>query len=582
MKKIYILFIIACLAKANAQTLEFTDKSAIAGINNIGSNSGIAVGDFDNDGFDDIYVSILNGSNKLYHNQGNGTFMDVTANAGVGYGDQSNCSVWGDIDNDGDLDLYVTAYNKPNTMYLNNGNGTFTDITASSGTGDDGKARSTMFADIDNDGDLDLYVANIYDQNVMYRNNGDNTFTDITIASNTTDNLIAMGSIFFDYDNDSDQDLYLTHDAYQAYILYENDGTGRFTDVSNASGLNYAGQGMGVDVGDYNNDGFFDVYITNLGYNNLFKNNGDGTFTDVAQDVGVNNIGMGWGTFFLDFNNDGLADIYVINDSFFAPNDNVLYKNTGQDTFHIVSKNTPLASFFSALGGATIDYNNDGLIDILVAILHGNGNQLFANTYSGPNGWLKVKVEGTTSNRSGIGTRVEVYADGKMQTQAVIAGRGYASANSLTQHFGIGAATVVDSLILRWQSGRVDKYYNVDANKYYLAEEDSSLTEMVPTAVATLAYDIPEIKIQTTPNPFTDEVHFNLELVEKAEVRLHIFDMQGRLVRQLTHQELQSGPHQITWNGKTDAGADLPTGSYLYHLTTDKQFSSGQVVLMRD
>lgn len=581
MKNIFTLFIIGCVASLQAQTLEFTDHSINAGFNNTGSNSGVAVADFDNDGFDDVYISVTLGKNILYHNQGNGTFVDVAASAGVDYGDQSNCSVWGDIDNDGYLDLYVTGYNIPNAMYLNNGDGTFTDITISSGTGNADKTRSTMFADIDNDGDVDLYVANIYDQNVMYRNNGDNTFTDITLASGTWDYKVAMGSIFFDYDNDGDQDLYLTHDAYQSYIMYENDGNGNFTDVSVASNLDYSGQGMGVDIGDYNNDGYFDVYITNLGYNNLFRNNGDGTFTDVAQDVGVPDIGMGWGTFFFDFNNDGLADIYVINDSFFAPNDNVLYENTGQDTFNIVSVNTPLASPFSALGGATADIDNDGLVDIMVAILHGDGNQLFKNTYSGTNGWIKVKTEGTTSNRAGIGTRVEVYADGKMQTQEVIAGRGYSSANSLTQHFGIGQAATIDTLILRWQSGHVDKYYDVDTSKYFLAIEDSSFAEMVIIPTSTIAYEIPEIKVKTAPNPFTDYIQFNLALTQRETVVLNIFDTQGKLVRQLTNQQFDAGTHQITWNGKMDNGADLPAGQYFYQLMTNKQISSGKIILLK-
>ena len=181
MKRIFTILIIGCVANLQAQTLEFTDNSTTAGFNNTGSNSGIAVGDFDNDGFDDVYISVTLGKNILYHNQGNGTFVDVAASAGVDYGDQSNCSVWGDINNDGYLDLYVTAYNVANAMYLNNGDGTFTDITVSSGTGNADRTRSTMFADIDNDGDIDLYVANIYDQNVMYRNNGDNTFTDVTM-----------------------------------------------------------------------------------------------------------------------------------------------------------------------------------------------------------------------------------------------------------------------------------------------------------------------------------------------------------------------------------------------------------------
>jgi len=435
-----------------------------------------------------------------------------------------------------------------------------------------------MMADIDNDGYIEIYVANIFGQNVMYQNNGDNTFTDITAYSNTTDTQIAMGSLFFDYDNDGDQDLYLTHDAYQPYILYENNGAGRFTDVSAARGANFAGQGMGVDFGDYNNDGYFDLYITNLGYNTLLKSN-YGNFTDVALQAGVEDIGMGWGTFFLDYDNDGLSDIYVVNDYFFSPNQNVLFHNMGNDTFNIVSTNTNIASMFSSYGSASADIDNDGWVDIAIAILGSNGNQLFKNNNSSNNGWIKIKTEGVTSNRAGIGTRVEIYANGTRQINEVAAGRGYASANSLTLHFGVGTATTVDSVILKWSSGQVDKYYQMPSNTYYLATEGTSLNEQIISNTNNI--NAPSIHVSAFPNPFSSHIKFEFALSERSEVSLQIFDAQGKLVKQLLNSNLSSGKHEINWNGNDASKKSLSSGTYFYMFKTNDQISTGKVMLMK-
>ncbi len=229
------LFLFGCLCtfSATAQTISFSDITNSAGIGSVAVNSGVAFADYDNDGDDDVYVSVLSDKpNKLYQNLGNNTFMEVSGTTGAAYNGSTLASVWGDVNNDGHIDLYLGNSQQPNILYLNNGNGTFTDITATAGVADGGQPRSVLMADVDNDGFLDIYVANLAAPNVLYRNNGDLTFTDVTEASGATDDQIAMGSIFFDYDNDGDQDLYLTHDARQANILYQNDGTGHFTNVA--------------------------------------------------------------------------------------------------------------------------------------------------------------------------------------------------------------------------------------------------------------------------------------------------------------------------------------------------------------
>ncbi len=577
---IYLFFVLLLLNSASifAQGITFTNHSSASGTTNSGTNSGIAYGDYDNDGDEDLYVSVMNGDNILYQNQGNGTFINVTVAAGVAVSVTSTTSVWGDINNDGHLDLYVGNYENPNQLFLNNGDGTFSNISISAGVDHNSKPRSIMMADIDNDGLVDIYVANLSKANVLYKNKGDSTFVDHTAVSGTYDYQIAMGSIFFDYDNDGDQDLYLTHDSYQKYILYQNQGNGTFTNVSQASGTDFAGQGMGVDFADFNNDGHLDMYISNLGPNTFFKNNGDGTFSDIAQQLGVDDWGMGWGTFFMDADNDGLTDLYLINDSFFSPNPNVMYQNTGNDTFNVVSANTDLESMYSALGGASADVDNDGLIDFSVAITGSQGNQLFKNSYSGNNHWIKIKTEGTVSNRAGIGTRVEIHANGTMQINEVAAGRGYASANSLTLHFGVGNATIVDSIVLKWSSGQRDVYYNLTADQYLLAIEGTSLTPMIFTNIDKI-HPL-TIDIKTFPNPFIQSTQFDFSLKKSNKITLNIYDLQGKLVKQLLHQNLDAGQHSIHWDGTNDLGSKLLSGNYFYHFQSDMQISTGKIILL--
>ena len=574
-----IFIILFVYSNTYGQTTQFTDISSNAGINYTGLSSGIAFGDYDNDGDEDMYVSISGDENRLYQNQGDGTFIDVAMQAGVDDGSNSICAVWGDVNNDGHLDLYVGNRLESNKLYFNNGDGTFSDRTAMAGVGNISKPRSVMMADIDNDGDVEIYVANLSAQNNMYLNNGDSTFTEAVFASNTADMLIAMGSLFFDYDNDGDQDLYLTHDNYQRYILYQNQGNGTFVDVSQTSGTDYSGMGMGVDFGDYNNDGYLDLYITNLGPNTLLKNNGDGTFTDVSIDVGVTDGAMGWATFFLDINNDALTDLYVVNDSWFSPAPNVMYQNMGNDTFHIVSQGSVIESLYSSLGGASADIDNDGRIDFAIAIRGGVGNQLFQNVNTPFRSWIKIKTEGIISNQAGIGTRIEVYSNGIQQMNEVAAGRGYCSANSLTQHFGLNDASMVDSVILRWSSGQVDVYYNVSVNEYFLAVEGQSLTSQNWVKNKNVIHpDV--IDVAVFPNPFNDFTQMKFSIEKSEQVFLNIFDSQGRLVRQLVNDKLVAGEHLLTWNGTNQSGVQLAAGVYFYSFQTERQISSGQILLM--
>jgi len=347
-KKIYFYCTISLfffhISSVGAQPI--FEEVANSGLDAFSANEGIAIGDFNNDGWEDIYVSSPFGTNRLCKNMGDGTFQEVGSTAGVALSSLSVASTWGDINNDGFLDLYISLVNDNDQLFLNNGDETFQDITLSSGIANNANTKCVNMADVNNDGFLDIYLSNFNTENILFINNGDNSFSNQTTVSGAMDTGPSMGNIFFDYDKDGDVDLYLTHDQLVPNILYQNDGTGVFTDVSEAAGVNAIGYGMGVDVGDMDNDGWLDLYITNLFQNVLFRNNSDGTFENISSDAGVDDNGMGWGNLFLDFNKDGLMDIYVANESdFMNPNDpNVLYKNMGDLTFEKVETNQAISN----------------------------------------------------------------------------------------------------------------------------------------------------------------------------------------------------------------------------------------------
>ncbi len=526
MKKLILLLLVSpifCLAQ-----ISFADISAEAGINNTGSNRGISIGDYNNDGRDDIYVSIQNQSNMLYENQSDGQFIDVAPQLGLDYEGVTRASLWIDINNDGWLDLFLANFNEPNSLFLNNGDNSFTDISASAGIGITDNPRSINAADIDKDGFIDIYVANLASENALFRNNGNNTFTNIIFSTGATDTNISMGAIFFDYDNDGDSDLYLTHDADQPNILYQNQGNGNFVDVSVQTGTNYAGQGMGVDFGDVNNDGFLDLYITNLSTNVLLLNNQGQNFIDISSSANVFDPGMGWSTTWLDYNNDSYQDIFMVNDSYFAPLPNILYENQGDSTFINASENTALDMMFGSYGMASTDFDSDGRVDIVIAN-NGNedGNQLFRNETENNNFWLKIKCIGTESNRMAIGTRVEVEVDGQFLVDEICAGSGYSSQNSSILHFGLGDTDIIDKITVKWPSGIVEIYELMYGNNLYQFTESEGLTTSLQGSLPT---QNPDIQMSISPNPTEDSAQIQVILKEPETFECRIYDVYGKIL----------------------------------------------------
>src|SRR5713101_6879185 len=490
---------------------------------------GVALLDYDNDGYLDIFFT--NGaripslakdspdfSNRLYHNNHDGTFTDVTDRASVkGYGYSVGVAV-ADFDNDGFPDIYVTGVNR-NTLYHNNGDGTFTDVTERAGVagiGPNGKklwSVSAAWIDYDNDGRLDLFVSNylnwsfetskvcgppgrrlscsptVYkgEPNFLYHNNGDGTFTDVSAATGIAEHIgKGMGVAIADYNADGWMDIFVANDN-QRNFLFKNRGGKGFDEVGVEAGVAYTEDGipvssMGVDFRDYRNDGRPGIFITALGGETfpLYRNEGNGLFN---MDTNPANIGFptykmsGWGAGIVDFSNDGYKDLFSANSHVSENADidpqqhylqtNAIFENMKDNTFQDVSAHAgPGLSLRAAHRGAAFgDLNNDGKVDIVVSVIAGHAELLYNTTANG-NHWLLIQTIGTKSNRDGIGTQIKLTShSGSAQFNQVTTAGSYASSSDKRVHFGLGRDTLVKEITLRWPSGTVQTLHNVKADQ---------------------------------------------------------------------------------------------------------------------
>jgi enediyne biosynthesis protein E4 len=504
--------------------------------------SGLAFFDYDNDGWLDIYLTNGNRldahwpagkepTTHLYKNNRDGTFTDVTEKSGIGRSGWQTGVCVGDYDNDGWDDLFCTFWGH-NILFRNNGNGTFTDVTAKAGLAQSHGRWGTggSFLDYDRDGHLDLFVCNFVkldpdkppsvddasfcqwkgvptmcgprglpgDTNILYHNNGDGTFTDVSEKAGILKPgpRYSITSVSYDFDNDGWPDIYVAVDS-EPSIFFKNNHDGTFTDIAVMAGCAYNDDGheqagMGLGVADYDCDGWFDIFKTNFADDtcNLYHNNGDGTFSDLSfnSGVGINNTYVAWGCGFIDYDNDGWADIVQINGHVYPEidkynfgesfkNPRLVYKNLGNGKFKDVSAEMGpgITAHFSSRGAAFGDYDNDGGMDMLIlnmnelpSLLHNvGGNKL---------NWIKLKLIGTKCNRTAIGARARVITGKHIQMDEVHSGTSVMSQSDLRLHFGVGDAETIDAIEIKWPTTqKIERFTQVKVNQILTIREGAGI-----------------------------------------------------------------------------------------------------------
>jgi hypothetical protein len=480
----FLLFAALLLSSFFVPAQTFQEVAAAVGITHTltGTNygSGISFCDFNNDGWDDLTLGSGKGDSIAFYLNINGVFQKIVPSL-VSHTEESKQVLWADYDNDGDKDLFVTTYKGTSRLYNNNGNLQMSDVTLSAGL-------SLIFhdtfgaawGDVNNDGWLDLYVNNwnnTNETNILYLNAGNGTFIDITLAANASDsNRFSFCNAFFDYDKDGDQDIYIANDKFSRNTLLRNNGDATFTDVSTSTGSALTMDAMCVTVGDFNNDLYSDIYITNGpgGGNKLLRSNGSSGFSTASASLGVAVNGDCWGSNFIDFNNDAFQDVYV-SSSFIG---NVTGQNTLLRNHKGMSFSVPVAgldadtveSYSNAIG----DFNNDGFADFVTQNESPFNAQLWENS-GNTNNWIKIALEGRVSNRDGIGSWIEVHAGALTVSHYTHCGIGYLAQNSATTIIGLDTNSSIDSIVVRWLSGHVDRLYTLSPNQKITIIEGSTL-----------------------------------------------------------------------------------------------------------
>ncbi len=522
-------------------------------VGDMGRGEAVAWGDLDGNGTFDLYTSNDAEANHCYDNDGSG-FTDITS-APLDVSGDSRAAAWADFDNDGDLDLYACQTSGDANFLFRNDGGTFTDVTAGD-LGDTSYSEGCAWGDYDADGFLDLYVTNVYAADKLFHNNGDGTFT-VELGYPVNDSGFGRSASWGDYDGDGDQDLYLVRSGQNR--LYRNNGNNTFTRITSAP-VGDGGNGYGAAWADYDNDGDLDLYIVNNGANVLLGNNGDGSFTDVTT-APLDDVGDGRSAAWGDYDNDGDLDLLVSNNG-----GNHLFKNQGGGVF--TEATDPLLGDASQTNAAAwADYDNDGDLDVYMANLNAE-NKLARNDFPPENNWLQIKLQGTTANKQGIGSRIRVIATNGTQYHTIGGDAAYMAQNMSVAHFGLGMATEA-SLRIYWPSGTVQDTTITTTNQRIVVEEGggTAVDENAPAGTRLFS---------NYPNPFNPKTEISFSLDMAADVSLAVYDLSGRKVRDLlVDANYSQGMHSVVWDGKSDAGHSQGSGIYFYRL------SAGEIVDMK-
>ncbi|RPH96938.1 MAG: T9SS C-terminal target domain-containing protein, partial [Calditrichaeota bacterium] len=515
--------------------------------------------------YDDLFL-VNAGRNELYKNS-NGALKKISTGEIALDNEPSIAASWGDYNNDGFPDCYVCNEGVQNSLYKNNGDGTFKKITSGNIVEDQGAFRACAWADVNRDGHLDLYLTNRDGANLLYVNDGTAHFkkdySDIIGLSSD----LSYGCGWCDFDNDGDMDIYICNDG--ANRLYEQVSPMKFSAVSPSRMPTSDEFSIGCSWGDYNNDGYMDLFVTNAeSANKLYTNQGNGSFAVLNNGAISADIALSKGSGWADYDNDGDLDLIVS-----ANGAGFLYRNRGDGTFEKLNNQDLVFFGGNSLSMAWGDVNNDGNLDFIVSssdrksLLYQNfGNQNLGNK----NKWLKVRCEGTISNKLAIGAKIRVKAtiDGKKiwQTREINSQSGHRAQGSFVQHFGLGQTAVVDSLVVIWPTQKRQIYTGIAANQTFDIAEDNASAVKMNNAETPSKFGLQ----QNYPNPFNSSTTIAFDVPTAADVTLQLFDARGQRVKTLVRGRRDAGRHTVLWDGRDDQGDLCSSGVYVCRLALEQ------------
>jgi hypothetical protein len=569
MNKLYIILFFLFSFSLSYSQVTFTDVAPSLGVADSGAAQGVVLQDFNNDGWLDIFLLNNNTPNKFWINNNGTSFTELSASWNIASLIPGRGLSASDFDNDGKLDVMIGNWQSSIVLYKNTGT-SFLNFTTNAGVNFTGYGGSICWFDYNKDGKADVMFTNNGippRYNYFFRNENLLSFTNVAYSVGFTDSNSTLTVASGDYDNDGDLDVYMGNQTAigQAYtgFLYRNEGNGTFTNVTAASQLVTVFYNWGAEWGDYNNDGHLDIFLANYtGLNQLFKNNGNGTFSDVTSQMGINDQGQSYSCGWADYDNDGDLDVYIARSQ---NNMDRMYRNDGT-TFTDVSSLIGMGDLRHSSCVSWGDYNNDGYPDLY---LNNNGhlNRLYKNN-GGTNKWVQFRLQGTATNRSAIGSRVTVKTGSLTQIREVEGGSGGKGQNSLTLEFGLGSASVIDSVIVRWYNGLTQRFANVAVNNIYTMYEGGPLgvenKNEIPSAY---------MLYQNYPNPFNPTTL--LKFVIPAEAGIHVKNIQlniyngiGQFIKSLVNESagsgLSPGEYEVEFNG-----TNFSSGLYFYSLLVD-------------
>ncbi len=543
---------------------------------------GAAWTDYDQDGDEDLFVvnnRSTDNANFLYRNDGGGVFTKITGlNLVVDPGSSYGCT-WADYNGDGRLDLFVSNYNENNMLYRNNGDGTFTRITSGEIVNNGGSSVGCAWADYDLDGFLDLYVCNRTSANFLYRNNGDDTFTRITTGQIVTDNANSGCCVWGDYDGDDDPDLFVAN-AGAANCLYQNNGDGTFTKIIEGPIVAPGFDSNGANWIDYDNDADLDLLVVGgpvgMNFHHLYRNEGGGVFTEITDSPIVQVFQWAGGSNWADWDNDGDLDLVIGG----YDGNNLLFRNEGSGAFsHIDTGVVPAAGNYS-MAPVWGDYDDDGDCDLFIAKNNyfGGNNVLFRNDAAG-NAWFQVRCVGTTANRTAIGAKVflraSIHGQSVVQMREISAqtGGGNSGENSLIACFGLGDAVAVEQLRVRWPDGTEDTQTGLSVNQRITVHLGGGAGAGDAAGSGPVTLDL-----RAEPNPFSTETNLRFTGPGDGTFQGGVFDASGRLVFRM-----RGGPgaspereRSVVWSAR-----GLPSGTYFVRIDAGGRSVTRTVQLVR-